>query len=323
MMWLRNGLYDAKIFKSKSYDLPIINVGNLSFGGTGKTPMIEYLIRLFQDDYQLATLSRGYKRKTAGYLLANEHSTAQDIGDEPAQFLRKFKNILVAVAEKRTIGIENLLKLSHKPNLILLDDAFQHRPVAAGLNILLTTFDKPFFNDYVLPMGRLREFRRGYQRADLIIVTKCPPTISERERIDIINKVNPTQKQAVYFSTITYDHAIYNDSERIELSTLTKPKVIIAGIANPKLFIAEIYQDQDEVLIYPDHHHFSNEDLKKIEILAGNKLILTTEKDYMRLKNHIDNSKLFYLPITTKIINNEEQFKQQLKQYVRENSRNC
>jgi tetraacyldisaccharide 4'-kinase len=146
-------------------------------------------------------------------------------------------------------------------------------------------------------MGRLREFRRGYQRADLIIVTKCPPTISENERTDIINKINPTQKQAVYFSTISYDQAIYNDSEKIELSTLNKPKVIIAGIANPKLFIAEVYHDQDEVL--------------------------TTEKDYMRLKNHIDNSKLFYLPITTKIISNEEQFKQQLKQYVRENSRNC
>jgi tetraacyldisaccharide 4'-kinase len=323
MMWLRNGLYDANIFKSKSYDLPIINVGNLSFGGTGKTPMIEYLIRLFQDDYQLATLSRGYKRKTTGYLLANEQSRADDIGDEPAQFYRKFKNILVAVAEKRTIGIENLLALPNKPNIILLDDAFQHRQVAAGLNILLTTFEKPFFNDYVLPMGRLREFRRGYQRADLIIVTKCPPTISENERTDIINKINPTQKQAVYFSTISYDQAIYNDSEKIELSTLNKPKVIIAGIANPKLFIAEVYHDQDEVLIYPDHHHFSSEDLKKIGILAEHKLILTTEKDYMRLKNHIDNSKLFYLPITTKIISNEEQFKQQLKQYVRENSRNC
>jgi tetraacyldisaccharide 4'-kinase len=154
-------------------------------------------------------------------------------------------------------------------------------------------------------------------------VTKCPPTISENERTDIINKINPTQKQAVYFSTISYDQAIYNDSEKIELSTLNKPKVIIAGIANPKLFIAEVYHDQDEVLIYPDHHHFSSEDLKKIGILAEHKLILTTEKDYMRLKNHIDNSKLFYLPITTKIISNEEQFKQQLKQYVRENSRNC
>ena len=238
--FITNICFDLGILSSKSYPLPIIAVGNLSVGGTGKTPMIEYLIRMLQKDYKLAVLSRGYKRQTKGYVLADAKANAQSIGDEPFQYFSKFKNILVAVSESRQIGIENLLQFKSPPQLILLDDAFQHRQVKAGYYILLSSFDKLYSDDYVLPVGRLRESRGGAKRANIIVITKCPPDLSIEQQEKIKLKLKPTFSQQVFFSSIEYDKYVYNKSEKILFSSINQSKLIIVGIAKPDLFVKHL-----------------------------------------------------------------------------------
>ncbi|MEM6517669.1 MAG: tetraacyldisaccharide 4'-kinase, partial [Bacteroidota bacterium] len=215
----RNWLYDKGIRKSQRYNFPIICVGNLSVGGTGKTPMIEYLIRLFKDNYKVATLSRGYGRKTKGFILADKRSNASNIGDEPFQFYSKFENILVAVDANRRQGIEKI-KSNYKADLILLDDAFQHRRVAAGLNILLTPYGNLYSKDIVLPTGNLREPKSGAKRADLIVVTKCPKNITQNDKDDIIKKLKPKVKQNLFYSWICYDEFIYSKGKKVKLTSL-------------------------------------------------------------------------------------------------------
>jgi tetraacyldisaccharide 4'-kinase len=319
--FIRNFCFDKGILSSKSYPLPIIAVGNLSVGGTGKTPMIEHLIRLLQKDYKLAVLSRGYKRQTKGYVLADAHANAQTIGDEPFQYFSKFKNISVAVSESRQIGIENLLQLKQTPQLILLDDAFQHRQVKAGFYILLSSFDKLYSDDYALPVGRLRESRGGARRANIIVVTKCPTDLNIAQQEKIKLKLNPTLKQQIFFSSIEYDKYVYNKSEKILFSSINQSKLIIVGIAKPDPFLKQVKNTGDEVLIFPDHHHFSEKDIDKIKTSSTDKIILTTEKDYMRLSPLMDNN-LFYLPMTSIIINDNEDFNQLIKNYVRSDIRN-
>ena len=291
MTWLRNKCYDAGVFKSKSYDLPILCVGNLSVGGTGKTPMVEYLIRLLKDDNKLATLSRGYKRKTKGYVMANSSASAESIGDEPMQFHEKFKDIIVAVDADRQNGISQLI--ASDVDAIILDDAFQHRKVKADFNILLTTYSNPYFNDYVLPTGNLREPRSGAKRADIIVVTKCPENISDSEKEKIIRKINPLNRQKVFFSWIGYG-VITSEVMAQDVFTL------VTGIANPKPLVAYLKRKNlnFEHLQFKDHHSFS---ISEIENLKSKELIITTEKDYMRLKEHINKDRLFFLPIEINI----------------------
>ncbi len=293
---LRNALYDTGVFQSKSYNLPMLCVGNLSVGGTGKTPMVEYLIRLLKDDNKLATLSRGYKRKTKGFVKADEKATAETIGDEPLQFYQKFKDITVAVDADRQHGISELTASGIET--IILDDAFQHRKVKAGLTILLTTFDNPYFNDYVLPTGNLREPREGVKRADIIVVTKCPENISDSQKKEIIKKIKPKLNQSVFFSWIRYGDIPLEVKER-------KTFTLVTGIANPKPLVTYLKNQnlQFEHLLFKDHHEFSS---SEIDNLRGKDLIFTTEKDYMRLKDHINNEKLHYLPIEFKIGNSNE-----------------
>ena len=202
--WLRNKFYDTGIMSSKSYNIPVICVGNLSTGGTGKTPMIEYLIRLLKDEKPLATLSRGYKRKTKGFVLADENATADSIGDEPFQFFRKFEHIQVAVDGDRQNGIKQLITSENKPKVILLDDAYQHRKVKAGFNILLTAYNNLYFEDIVLPTGNLREPRSGAKRADIIVVTKCNKDLADTEKSAIANKLKLNKNQKLFFSYIDY-----------------------------------------------------------------------------------------------------------------------
>uniref|UniRef100_UPI0040490861 tetraacyldisaccharide 4'-kinase n=1 Tax=Flavobacterium sp. TaxID=239 RepID=UPI0040490861 len=230
--WLRNYFYDTQIFKSKSFNLPIIAVGNLSVGGTGKTPQIENLIRLLQDDFKIATLSRGYKRETNNFVLANETTTVKELGDEPFQFFTKFPKIKVAVDANRINGITQLLKLENKPEVILLDDAFQHRKVKAGFYILLTTYSDLFCDDFILPFGNLREPSSGKKRANMIIVTKCPNDISDLAMREI--KVKLDIGVPVFFSKIEYDELVYSKLETIATSSLKQTeKTIITGIAKP------------------------------------------------------------------------------------------
>lgn len=333
----RNFLYDAAILKSYSFDVPIIAVGNLSVGGTGKTPQIEYLIRLLSSKYKIATLSRGYKRKSGGFVLADKNSNAKILGDEPYQMHLKFPNILVSVDAERKNGIEKLLLLNNKPDVILLDDAFQHRKVKAGFYILLTTFSDLFSDDFILPTGNLRESKNGAKRANMIIVTKCPKDISDIA----INKINEKMMRftssvrnglsllcrndkviPIYFSYIDYDDKVYNENESTNVDEIiSKEKLLLAAIANPKPFFSFLHRNSDVILSYPDHHYFTENDIKNIQEKAINKLIITTEKDYVRLKNQQLNS-LFYLPIKSKFISESETFDKTILNYVGTSTRN-
>ena len=313
---IRNYLFDVGIVHSATFEVPIIAVGNLSVGGTGKTPQIEYLIRLLSSKYQVATLSRGYKRQSKGFVLAGATSDAQTLGDEPFQFYKKFPEIIVAVDENRKNGIEQLLQLPEKPNVILLDDAFQHRKVAAGFYILLTTYSELFTDDFILPMGNLRESRRGAQRANVIIVTKCPTDISTSEQNRIKAKIgldNP-----VFFSTIEYDNQVFSNEKRVPLNEVkTQPKVLLAGIAKPKPFFDHLKNTNAEIMEFPDHHHFSTSDLLNIENKSKDKIIITTEKDFVRLQNKIPSEKLFYLPIKSKFVTDSSKFDELILDFLK------
>ena len=314
---IRNFLFDKGILKSYSFDVPIIAVGNLSVGGTGKTPQIEYLIRLLSPNYKVATLSRGYKRKSKGFILANSTSNAEIIGDEPFQFYKKFKNIQVAVDANRKNGIEKLLSQTNKPEVLLLDDAFQHRKVKAGFYILLTSYGDLYSDDFILPTGNLRESRAGAKRANLVIVTKCPTTLSPEEQREIQAKLNLTYTQELYFSYIDYDEFLFSELKSIKASEVKNvDKLLLAGIAKPEPFFKYLQSEKEEQLVFPDHHYFSEKDLLEIENKAQGKIIITTEKDYVRLKGSIPKEQLFYLPIRSSFLSASEKFNKTITNYL-------
>ncbi len=314
--WLRNKAYDTNLLTSKRYDFPIITVGNLSVGGTGKTPMIEYLIRLLSPNYSVASLSRGYKRKTKGFVVADSNASAQSIGDEPYQFYNKFQDIIVSVDVNRQNGIAQLRNLSPKPNVILLDDAYQHRKVQAGLSILLTTYTNLYADDFVLPTGNLREPKCGAKRADIIVVTKCPKRITANQQNQIKYKLSPEKQQQVFFSTIQYSKFIYGlGNTKQQLNTLKSMSfTLVTGIANPKTLVrflnAEGFVFQH--LKFKDHHEFSSKD---ITLLEQKKIVLTTEKDFMRLKDRLNVALIYYLPIEAVILE-KDKFNALIEQYV-------
>jgi len=303
----RNKLFDKKIFRSATFDIPLICIGNLSLGGTGKTPMVEYVVKMLRGKYNVATLSRGYKRKTRGFFIANENSETTDIGDEPMQLYKKFPGITVAVDEDRVMGIPKILNDKPKTEIIILDDAFQHRQVSAGLNILLTECDRLYTDDYLLPAGNLRDTKRSSRRADIIIVTKCKSNLTEDEKKGIIKKLKPLQKQKIYFTTIKYEspHRLFTKEKyTIQPGTLV---FLICGIANPQKIEEEIKSKgaQHKMLRFNDHHIYNITDVKKIKeefskIDTPAKIILTTEKDASRLlkfQNDLKSLPLFVLPM--------------------------
>ena len=303
---IRNWFFDIGFFKSYGFEVPVIAVGNLSVGGTGKTPQIEYLVRLLSPQYKVATLSRGYKRKSEGFVLASATSNAEELGDEPFQMAQKFPELIVAVDANRKNGIEQLLQQSHPPQVILLDDAFQHRKVKAKLYILLTTYSELYCKDYVLPTGNLRESRKGAQRADVIVVTKCPKDLSEQEQQRIRQLIGIDRP--VFFSFIDYDDAVYNSEASQSVSAIqSEAKLLVAGIAKPAPFFSYLDSGHDERLEYADHHFFTADDLKTIQQKGKDKLIITTEKDYVRLKD-CDLKSLYYLPIKSSFINGKDDF---------------
>ncbi len=337
---MRNKLFDLGIISSKEFEISTISVGNLTVGGTGKTPHIEYLIRLLKPEFYIATLSRGYGRKTKGFVLSDTQSTAKDIGDEPLQFKKKFSGLRVAVDGQRVRGIKNLLKEFPSLQAVLLDDAFQHRAVKPGLNIVLTDFSKLYLNDYVVPTGSLREFKSGIQRADIIVVTKCPEILLPIERKRLLNEINPLPHQKIYFSYIKYGDFIPVTGEGVPL--LAKEfyfernfsMVLLTGIANTTPL--EYYlKDKVKNIIpikYNDHHHFTKMDIDTIQkifnnIASANKIILTTEKDAMRLKSAeyteaIKHLPVFYIPIEIEFHNKDKQeFNEQILHYVRANQK--
>jgi tetraacyldisaccharide 4'-kinase len=312
---IRNWLYNRRIFKSASFNMPIICVGNLAVGGTGKSPMVEFLVNLLKEDYPVAVLSRGYRRKTKGYILASPGVTANEIGDEPFMFYSKHPDIPVAVGEERVSAIPMLLHDRPATKVILLDDAFQHREIKAGLNILLTDYNNLYTRDFFLPTGDLRDARSSAKRAEIIVVTKCPPGITETEKEKITVSLPLQPQQQLFFSAIGY-HTPYHIITRIQ-----KPlepgmeALLVTGIARPeaiKKYLAEELQAYNSIT-YRDHHIFDIDDLRQIkkEFAAINKesaIIITTEKDAVRLLKfgkELDGMPLYVLPIETKILFNE------------------
>ncbi len=329
----RNKMYDKGIIESTKFKIPTIVVGNLSVGGTGKSPLIEYLIRLLRDDYKVAILSRGYKRSTKGFQLAGENTTAAQIGDEPMQFYRKFNKIIVAVDEDRVNGIQQLKQLPNPPDVVLLDDAFQHRKVQGGFNILLTPYDNLYVDDAMLPAGNLRENIEGAKRAQVIIVTKCPDELTDNEQFEITKKLNIELTQTAYFTKIEYDAKVHSKQKKINLIDLENYEVLlVTGIAITKPLTDFLKKRRIKFthLKYKDHYNFTEKDLQKINtslsaIKSRKKLILTTEKDYVRT---FENTKqnVYYLPIKTQFLipdgMEEESFKTKIKRYVEQSTRN-
>lgn len=293
---LRNMLYDLDLVKASTFNLPIISVGNLSIGGAGKTPHVEYLITLLSPYINVGTLSRGYKRKSKGFFMVKESDNVLQVGDEPLQFKKKYKDIAVAVSESRVLGIPEMLKQSPETKVVILDDAYQHRSVVPGMNILLTDFSNLFTDDFLLPSGRLREWRSAYKRADIIIVSKCPRDSSLIDKEAIIKKINPSKKQQVYFSYYEYGkpYYMYNHSYQLRLSPDIKG-VVVSAIARVD-YLLEFLEptiDLASHFVYEDHHLYSEHEISVIKqtydaIDYEKKVILTTEKDAMRMDLHRD-----------------------------------
>jgi len=311
---VRNTLYNENLLKSQSYELPIIAVGNLNTGGTGKSPMIEYLLKIIGKNKKVATLSRGYKRESKGFQLVHVNDSASKVGDEPLQFKNKYPETFVAVDANRREGIAELMKFS--PDVILLDDAFQHRKVKAGFYILLTTYEDLYVNDLILPAGNLRESASGASRADVILVTKCPEDLSEEKMKEIEKQLKPLPNQKIFFSAIGYSDKIFSIKDSMDFENIRrKTFTVVTGIANPRSLLK--YLRKNEIafnhLNFPDHHNFTDKEIKKLQSLSE---IITTEKDYMRLKDRLPADKLFYLPIQVHILKNREQFNSQVLSFI-------
>lgn len=333
LYWLaisvRNWLYDKNIFRSSSFALPLICVGNLSVGGTGKSPMVEYLVRLLKDRYKVATLSRGYKRKTRGYALADDNTTALDIGDEPMQFHQKFPEIPVAVGEERIVAIPQLLHDKPQTEAIILDDAFQHRTVKAGLNILLTECGNLFTRDFYLPTGDLRDLKSSYKRAQIIVVTKSNPLMTEDEKQRVIKEISPIPGQQVFFTAIEYGQP-YHLLEKNVIDLSEKDEVLlVTGIANPRPLEnwLEHHSYSYQVMRFSDHHIFTIDDLKDIRrkfdaIESSRKFILTTEKDAVRLVKfnaEITGWPMYVIPVRHQFLFNEgNRFDESVVNYIRD-----
>ncbi len=319
---VRNSLYNQGILKSHRFDIPIIVVGNLSVGGTGKSPQIEYLIRLLKDDYKVAVLSRGYKRASKGFIVADSKASAERIGDEPMQFYKKFGGeVIVAVDADRVNGIQNL-RDQYKVDVILLDDAYQHRRVDAGFNILLTPYDSLYTEDRMLPTGDLREKATGAVRAQVIVITKCPDSLSEKEQFELAKKLNAEVDQTVFFSKIAYDNRVISAQDEIAVSDLSSYEfLLVTGIANTQS-LTQYLNDLDlrfKHISFRDHHHFSQQDHARIHaefeaLKSDKKLILTTEKDYVRAFS--GQASVYYLPIKTAFIAHGSDFDRLVKKVL-------
>ena len=327
---MRDFFYRKDLLKSTEFNIPTISIGNLSVGGAGKTPHIEYLIRLLDPYINVSTLSRGYNRKTKGFLFVQAGNTAEQVGDEPLQFKRKFKDIVVAIAESRSFAIPKMLMSHPDRQVVLLDDAFQHRSIKPSLNILLTEFNHPFTRDYLLPSGRLREWRSAYQRANIIIVSKCPAQMTILEKEEMITEIKPFQNQRIYFSYYSYlrPYFILNRSQEL-LLTDDLEILVICAIARTEYLLEYLNTRANTVKVirYEDHHYFTKFDVSNLKtsfdkISSTKKVIITTEKDAMRLELHrkfiLENQlPIFVIPIQVEFHFDEApQFDDDIKKHL-------
>ncbi len=323
---VRNMMYDMGIYKSTKLKTPIINVGNLSVGGSGKSPMVMYLADLLSKNYRTGVLSRGYGRLTKGYAITNYESNYKSVGDEAMQLFERFRNrFVIAVSEERVPGAKKVIE-DMDLDCLILDDAFQHRAIKAGFNILMTDYNDPYFKDFLLPAGDLRESRNGAKRANLIMVSKCPQDLTEEKKQFYISRIKPAYNQKVFFSSIGYDETIFSKEKSLPDNNLAYYDILlITGIANPKPLVEHLSKFSQRVkhLKFKDHHSFSEQDVKNImteyKKLGEYKLILTTEKDYVRLKSFDYLRELvYYWPINV-VIDKKQEFNQIILDYVRKN----
>lgn len=331
---IRNYLYDTNRLKSATFNFPIICVGNLAVGGTGKSPMVEYLVRLLKDEFEVATLSRGYKRKTKGYVLASSTTTALEIGDEPMQFHLKFPDVAVAVGEERIVAVPHLLQDTPTLQAIILDDAFQHRQINPGFNVLLTEYANRFTHDIFLPTGDLRDERKSYKRANVIIITKCPADLDEKQKKKLLYEIHAWPGQQVYFTTIDYGTPYHIfDKQKTWGFTGEEEVLLVCGIANPKPLKDYLHNKAHTYyqLNFSDHHIFNIDDLNNIKkkfdgIELENKIILTTEKDavrFVKFDKELSELPVYVLPITHKFLFNEgEAFDTSVLSYIRNHYKN-
>jgi len=318
---VRNKMFDWHIFKVREFDIPVISVGNLAAGGTGKTPHTEYIVNLLKEKYNIAVLSRGYKRHTKGFVLATPHSTPRDIGDEAYQIYHKFgRRIVVAVCEKRVFGIEKLCELYPDLNLIVLDDAFQHRYVKPKVSIVLTEYNRPYYNDYMLPYGRLRESIKSIDRADMVIVTKCPSSVKAIDYRLIKKNLDLIPAQDLFFTRYRYDapRPVFPDlavkAPRLDSLDEDHTLLAVSGIGNPRPFVRYLksFSPRVKVNVFPDHHEYSRKDMEiltaRFESMPKNRrYIFTTEKDAVRLINnpyfpHELKPYIFFIPIRVVVV---------------------
>ncbi len=341
VVYFRNAMYNFNILKSKEFDVPVISIGNITVGGTGKTPHVEYLIQLLKDKFEVATLSRGYKRKTSGYKIVETSSAVIEVGDEPLQIKTHFPGNTVAVCEKRVEGVEQLLNPENfkVPDVVLLDDAFQHRKITPGINILLIDYNRPIKKDHLLPYGRLREGVSQMRRANIVIFTKCPDEVTPIMRRILQNDIGLFPYQSMFFTTLEYDKLkpVFA-AKRLDKSYYVEKSysiLIVTGIAFPKLVhdYVKKFSERTKIMAYPDHHNYTDEDIqlmvRNLESLPGEKkIIVTTEKDFMRLKDRDDlpdtfKNSLYVLPTKVKFPGNEgKEFNKKILNYVGENKSN-
>ncbi len=338
MVRFRNWLFDIGLKKSQSFSIPIISVGNITVGGSGKTPHVEYLIRLLHDKVKIAVLSRGYKRKTSDYVLADKDTTMSEIGDEPFQMHSKFDDIYVAVDAKRVRGIEKLQneEPTKDVDVVLLDDAFQHRYVKPGINILLVDYHRLIIYDKMLPAGRLREPLSGKNRADIVIITKCPKDLKPMEFRVLTKAMDLYPFQKLYFTCINYDtpKGVFEDQQIAKEELKNYHALLVTGIASPKQMEHDLKPmvKSMQSLSFGDHHRFKNKDITRIneafEQMQEPRLIITTEKDAVRLKEteglyEIVKKSIYELPIKVSfMLEQEDNFNDKIISYVRKNSRN-
>ena len=332
---IRHKLYDWHVLKTTRFEKPVICVGNLNLGGTGKTPHTEYLINLLKGTYRVATLSRGYGRQSQGFKIANQSNTYGDLGDEPLQYFKKFPEIRVAVDEDRVDGVRKLFSGKDSSEVVLLDDAFQHRHIMAGLNILLTEYQHLYCDDFLFPAGTLRDIKSAAKRAHVIVVSKSPKVLDEEDKKRIISKLKPDNEQKVFFSYMEYAPLLPLNEKAKTISFKDADSVLaFCGIANPIHFVEELEKHYKTVdfLHFTDHHAYTEDDVQTImkryeDLGCKKKIIVTTEKDAARLTNspylcQFETAPLFALPIAVHF-HEEEKFNQVILNYVRQNIHNC
>ena len=337
-VWVRNKLFDWRVLPSEEFDVPIISIGNLTVGGTGKTPHTEYLINLLKDEYKVAILSRGYKRRSRGFKMASAESSSKEIGDEPYQIMTKFPGVQVAVDANRRHGIHELCSRSAPSDVVLLDDAFQHRYVKPGISIVLMDYNRPIYEDALLPAGMLREPMSSLERAHVIIVTKCPKDLKPIDFRVVTKHLDLRPYQRLYFTTFNYGNMFsFNEPNRRKMLSELSPQthvLLVTGIASTVSLVEKIYEYTKHVthMEYADHHSFTLSELRDISktyaaIDAEDKLVITTEKDAARLRacsldEDIANN-LYILPIKVEFLQEQEnKFNHYIIDYVSKNSRN-